>query len=191
MASPKDEHLLAAKRVLQYLKGTYNYGLLYARDAKHKLMVYTDSDYARDVEDRKCTSGYVCLLSGAAICWSSCKQKIVTLSSTEAKYVAATACVCHCMWLKGLLGDLDEKQIGTIEIMCDNSSTIKLSKNPVMHRRTKHIDVRFHYLRGLVNKEDVKLEFCRSEDQLADAMTKPLKLDKFIQFRSAVGVQQI
>lgn len=83
-------------------------------------------------------------MSNAAVCWRSRKQEIVTLSSTEAEYVAATLCACHVMWLKGLLEDLSDEKVGTVEIQCDNSSTIKLSKNPVMHRRTKHIDVRYH-----------------------------------------------
>ncbi|KAM0043888.1 putative RNA-directed DNA polymerase [Helianthus debilis subsp. tardiflorus] len=191
MGNPRKEHLLIAKRVLRYIKGTLNYGLQYGKRSVMKLRAYTDSDYARDTEDRRCTSGYVCLLSGAAICWSSRKQDIVTLSSTEAEYVAATACACHCVWLKGLLADLGIESNETLEIICDKSSTIKLSKNSVMHRRTKHIDVRFHYLRDLVNQEVVKLEFCRTEDQIADIMTKPLKLDDFIHLRKQLGVQEI
>ena len=98
---------------------------------------------------------YVCLHSDAVICWSSRKQEVVTLSSTEAEYVAANACACHCKWLRGLMEDLGERKEGAIEILCDNTSTIKLYVNPVMHRRTKHIDVKFHYLRQLVSKEEI------------------------------------
>ncbi|KAJ0926044.1 putative RNA-directed DNA polymerase [Helianthus annuus] len=191
MANPRKEHIIAAKRVLRYLKGTHDYGLVYERHSINKLVAYTDSDYARDVEDRRCTSWYVCMFSNGAICWSSRKQDIVTLSSTEAEYVAATACACHCVWLKGLLEDLGEKINGPLKILCDNNSSIKLSVNPVMHRRMKHIDVRFHYLRDLVNQEVVELEYCRSEDQLADAMTKPTKLDTFVQLREWIGIQKI
>ncbi|MFS7989867.1 putative RNA-directed DNA polymerase [Helianthus anomalus] len=191
MSKPKEEHMAVAKRVLRYVKGSINFGLFYGRNLNQKLQIYTDSDYARDTEDRRCTSGYVCMFNGAAISWSSRKQDIVTLSSTEAEYVAATTCACHCIWLKGLLEELEEKSMGTVTILCDNSSTIKLSKNPVMHRRTKHIDVRFHYLRDLVKKEVVKLEFCRTEEQLADVMTKPLKLDTFDQLRLQIGVKDI
>nr|XP_035839024.1 secreted RxLR effector protein 161-like [Helianthus annuus] len=144
MLDPHEEHLLLAKRVLRYVKETYNFGLFYRSSKGGGLQVFTDSDYARDIEDRKCTSGYVCILSDAAICWSSKKQYIVTLSSTEAKYVAATTCACHRVWLKGLLEEINGELLGTIVIQCDNSSTIKLSKNPVMHRSSKHIDVRFH-----------------------------------------------
>ncbi|GJV61499.1 putative RNA-directed DNA polymerase [Tanacetum coccineum] len=189
MAKPKEEHMAVAKRVLRYIKGTINYGLYYGKDKSQNLRVFTDRNYARDLEDRKSTSGYICLFNGAAICWSSHKQEVVTLSTTEAEYVAATTCACHCVWLKGLVEELEEKA-GTVEVMCDNSSTIKLSKNPVMHRRTKHIDVRFHYIRELVNKDVVQLKFCRSEEQLADLMTKPLKLSVFEFIRGKIRVQE-
>ncbi|XP_024990741.1 uncharacterized protein LOC112525030 [Cynara cardunculus var. scolymus] len=85
MAKPREEHMKIAKRVLKYLKGTHGYGLLYRKNASTKFKAYTDSDYARDIEDRRCTSGYVFLLSEGATCWSSRKQPIVTLSSTEAE----------------------------------------------------------------------------------------------------------
>lgn len=164
------------------------YGLFYKRNAESSLQVYTDSDYAREVEDRKRTSGYVCVLSQASICWTSKKQEIVTLSSTEAKYVAATACACHCVWLKGLPEEIKNEAIESVEIKCDNSSTIKLSKNPVMHRRTKHIDVRFHYLKNLVNDKKIQLTFCSTQDQVADVMTKPVKLEVFEKMRRMLGV---
>ncbi|KAJ0847396.1 putative RNA-directed DNA polymerase [Helianthus annuus] len=191
MSKPKVEHMQAAKRILRYVKETYDYGLVYERNATGKLEIYTDSDYARDRKDRRCTSGYVCLLSNAAICWSSKKQEVVTLSSTEAEYVAAKNCACHGMWLKGLMGELTGKQMGMVQIKCDNNSTINLSKNPVMHRRTKHIDVRYHYLRELVNKGEVELVFCSTEEQVADVMTKPVKLEVYEKMRSMMGVQQI
>ncbi|CAM8947820.1 unnamed protein product [Rhodiola kirilowii] len=108
MSSPKEDHMLAAKRVLRYLKGTTDLGLFYKKEADPKLKAYTDtdSDYAGDVDDRKSTSGYVFLMSGAAVCWSSRKQAVVTLSSTETEYVAATSCACHCVWAKGMLDQI-------------------------------------------------------------------------------------
>lgn len=155
------------------------------------LLGFTDSDYARDRYDRRSTSGYVFLLNGAAICWSSRKQDIVTLSSTEAEYVAATSSACHSVWLKGILQELGVESCECIDIMCDNSSAIKLSKNPVMHRRTKHIDVRYHYLRDLVNEGAMRLLFCGTEDQVADIMTKPIKLDQFEKLREMLGVRRL
>ncbi|CAM8965989.1 unnamed protein product [Rhodiola kirilowii] len=189
MAHPMEEHLMIAKRVLRYLKGTLNYGLFYKRECGLGLKAYTDSDYASDINDRKSTSGYVFLLSGAAVCWSSRKQAIVTLSSTEAEYVAAVACACHCVWVRAVLIQLGYSKGDCIEIMCDNTSSIKLSKNPVMHRRTKHIDVKFHYLRELTCQEIVKLVFCGTREQVADIMTKPLTLEVFCKLRGMLGVQ--
>lgn len=172
MAEPKEEHMVVAKRVLRYLKRTLEFGIFYGRSSQTELVGYTDSDYARDVDDRKSTSGYVFLLNGAAVCWSSRKQAIVTLSSTEAEYVAATSSASHCVWLKGMLQELNVLGDVCVDIMCDNSSAIKLSKNPVMHRRTKHIDVRYHYLRNLSNEGVMNLVFCGTQDQVADIFDK-------------------
>ena len=94
MASPTEMHLQAAKRILRYLKGTINYGIFYKKNENKQLIVYTDSDYAGDIADKKSTSGYVFMLSGGAVSWSSKKQPIVTLSTTEAEFVAAAACAC-------------------------------------------------------------------------------------------------
>jgi len=172
MADPKEEHMQIAKRVLRYLKGTLNFGLVYRKAKNLKLLAYTDSDYARDVDDRKSILGYVFLLNNAAVCWSSKKQEIVTLSSTKAEYVAATVCVCHCVWMKGILEHIGVKNCESIDIFCDNSPSIKLSKNSVMHKRTKDIDVRYHYLRDPSSQEVVKLVYlwntksnCRYYDQ--------------------------
>lgn len=191
MSDPREEHMQLAKRILRYVKETYSFGLLYERSVVKGLQVYTDSDYARDTEDRRSTSGYACILSNAAISWSSRKQDIVTLSSTEAEYVAATTCACHSVWLKGLMEEILSESIGVVDILCDNSSTIKLSKNPVMHRRTKHIEVRFHYLRDLVNEGKVQLVFCSTDDQVADVMTKPVKLEVFERMRKLMGVRDL
>ncbi|KAK9077208.1 hypothetical protein SSX86_005544 [Deinandra increscens subsp. villosa] len=189
MSDPREEHMALAKRILRYVKGTWNYGLKYTKQEPWKLMVYTDSDYAGDEEDRKCTSGYAFLLSGSAICWSSRKQETVTLSSTEAEYVACTNCACHCIWLKGIMAEICGREMGTLSIWCDNNSSIKMSKNPICNRKTKHIDVRKHYIRELVAKGVVKVEFCPSEEQVADVMTKPVKLETFEKMRNKLGVQ--
>ncbi len=116
------------------------------------MRAFTDSDYAGDMEDRKSTSGYVFLMNSGAIAWSSKKQPIVTLSTTEAEFVAAAGCASQAMWMQRILKELGHDQKDSITMMCDNSSTIKLSKNPVMHGRSKHIDVHFHFLRELVKE---------------------------------------
>ncbi|PNX59879.1 cationic amino acid transporter 1-like protein, partial [Trifolium pratense] len=151
MERPTNMHLTAVKRILRYLKGTLTNGIMYKSDTEKgfELVGWSDSDYAGDVNDRKSTTGFVFMLGSGAISWSSKKQPIVTLSTTEAEYVAAAACACQAVWLRSILSYLLKNQKICTQIYCDNSSSIKLSKNPIMHGRCKHIDVRFHFLRDL------------------------------------------
>lgn len=163
-------------------------GIFYKKDSSSRLQVYTDSDYAGDLDDRKSTSGFFFLFGTAAVSWSSKKQPIVSLSTTEAEYIAAASCACQCIWMRRILEELGQKEEKKTVIQCDNISTIKLSKNVVFHGKSKHIDVRFHFLRNLVKDEIVELSHCSSQDQLADIMTKPLKLDQFLKFRNMLGM---
>ncbi|CAM8991569.1 unnamed protein product [Rhodiola kirilowii] len=188
MAMPSEQHMHAAKKVLRYLKGTTSLGLLYKKGDEKELIAFTDSDYAGDVDDRRSTSGYAFILSGAVVAWTSKKQPVVALSTTEAEFIAAALCACQCVWMRNILEQfgLPQRQ-GTI-IMCDNSSTIKLCKNPVLHGRSKHIDIKFHFLRDLTKSGAVQLSYCKSEYQIADIMTKPLRLEVFERLRSKLGV---
>ncbi|KZV47100.1 retrovirus-related Pol polyprotein from transposon TNT 1-94, partial [Dorcoceras hygrometricum] len=188
MENPTEVHLLAAKRILRYLQGTQKLSLYYKKGEKADLIAFCDSDYAGDQDDRKSTSGYVFLLGSAAVSWSSKKQSIVTLSTTEAEFVAATSCACQAIWLKKILTDLKFKTHGPTVIYCDNNSAIKLSKNPVLHGRSKHIDVKYHFLRDLTRNGTLDLIYCRSEDQVADMFTKSLKLPAFQKLRDCLGM---
>ena len=188
MADPYEQHMKAAKRVLRYLKDTLGFGVFYKRKEVSELMVYTDSDYAGDIDDRRSTSGYAFLLSGGAVAWASKKQPVVTLSTTEAEFVAAAFCACQCVWMRRILEEFGLAQSGSTTIMCDNSSAIKLSKNPVLHGRSKHIDVRFHFLRDLTKDGVVKLVHCGTSEQIADILTKPLSLETFVRLREKLGV---
>lgn len=187
MSKPTELHLQAAKRILRYLKGTVDFGIMYKRESSD-LIAYTDSDYAGDLNDRKSTSGYVFLLSSGAVSWLSKKQPIVTLSTTEAEFVAAAGCASQAVWMRRITGKLGCVHDKATVIYCDNSSTIKLSKNSVMHGRSKHIDVRFHFLRELVQDGTIKLVHCGTKEQIADLMTKPLQLDAFLKLRNRLGV---
>ena len=188
MENPTEMHLASAKRILRYLQGTIDYGIFYKKGEKSSLIGFTDSDYAGDQDDRKSTSGYVFMMGSGAISWSSRKQPIVTLSTTEAEYVAATSCASQAIWLRNVLKELHFSQEGPTSIYCDNNSTIKLSKDSVLHGRSKHIDVRFHFLRDLTKEKVIDLIYCRSKDQIADLFTKPLKLDAFQKLRKLLGV---
>lgn len=130
------------------------------------------------------------MLGSGAVAWSSRKQPIVTLSTTEAEFVAVAACASQAVWMKRILEKLSLEESKCTTILCDNSSTIKLSKNPVLHGRSKHIDVRFRFLRDLTQGA-VELVYCGTQDQLADVMTKPRTLDAFQRSRSQLGVCQV
>lgn len=188
MENPTQMHLLAIKKIMRYIKGTMDLGILYKRQGKIELRGYVDSDYAGDTDDRKSTGGYIFILGSGAISWSSKKQAVVTLSTTEAEFISAATGSCQAVWLRRIMKFLKEEQTVSTSIMCDNSSTIKLSRNPVLHGRCKHIDVRFHYLRELVKQGEIDLEYCRTEMQISDIMTKPLKQHDFVKMREWMGM---
>lgn len=121
--------------------------------------------------------------------WSSKKQAIVTLSTCEAKYVAANSAVCHAIWLWNMLKHLGFPQEKLTEIYVDNRSAIALAKNPVYHERSKHVDTRYHFIREHVKNKEVKLFPCKSQDQLADIFTKPLKNDLFNRMKIMLGMK--
>jgi len=131
------------------------------------------------------------MLGTRAMSWTSKKQSVVALFTTEAEYMAATLCVCQCFWRGRILKQIEVRHEIGVEIMCDSNSTIQFSKHPVFHGKSIHIDVRFHFLRDLVNNGEVQLNFCTSQDQIADIMTKALKLEQFEKLRGLLGVTSI
>ena len=118
-----------------------------------------DSDWAGSIDDRRSTSGYVFQLGSKSISWSSKKQATVALSSSEAEYVSATSAACEAVWLRRILKDLQQKTEDTTTIYCENISAIAMTKNPVFHSRTKHIEIRHHFIRELVEKQEIELQF--------------------------------
>eukprot|EP00253_Pinus_taeda_P036216 PITA_36216 len=176
---PKEAHWQAAKRILRYVKGTKMLGILYTVSECSDLVGYTDSDWAGSIDDRKSTSGYVFHMGSGAISWASKKKSIVALSTAEAKYVAATAAACQAVWMRRMLRSLGREQAKATVIFCDNSSAIALSKNSMFHKRTKHIYTRFHYIRELVSNGEIILQHCRTQEQVADILTKPLDQKSF------------
>ncbi|KAL0366839.1 UNVERIFIED_CONTAM: Retrovirus-related Pol polyprotein from transposon RE1 [Sesamum radiatum] len=188
MENPIEMHLLVAKRILCYLQGTRDYGIFYRNGEKPTLLGFTDSIYAGDQDDRRSPSGYVFMLGTAAISWSSEKQRIFTLSSKEAEFIVTTTCACQAIWFRKILEELKFKQSKATTVFCDNNSAIKLSRNSVLHGRSKHIDVKFYFLRDLTNGGVINLKFCRSDEQLVDILTKPLKPSVFQHLRRSIGV---
>jgi hypothetical protein len=125
------------------------------------------------------------------VSWASRNQPIVTLSSAEAEYVTATSTTCQVVWMRRMLKDLLQEQQEPTTIFCDNNSTIMLSKNHVFHKKTKHIDTRYHFMRELVNNKEICLEFCRSKEQVVDIFTKALARDAFQHLHSSLGVRTV
>eukprot|EP00253_Pinus_taeda_P007975 PITA_07975 len=190
MERPKEAHWQAAKRIMRYVKGTKRFGILYTSSESSNLFGYTDSDWDGSVDDRKSTSGYLFHMGSGAISWASKKQPIVALSTAEAEYVAATAAACQGVWMRRMLRSLGQEQAKATVIFCDNSSAIALSKNYVFHKRMKHIDTRFHYIRELVNNGEIILQHCSTQEQVADILTKPLDQKSFEFLRKCLGMTE-
>ncbi|XP_038885842.1 secreted RxLR effector protein 161-like [Benincasa hispida] len=152
MEKPITTHLKATKRILRYIKGMINYNLYYFVSDNYKLLGYSDSDWSRDVDDYKSITGFVFYMGDTAFTWMSKKQQIVTLSTCEAKYVVVISCICHAIWLRNLLLELELPQEEPTKTFVDNKSTIALAKNPVFYNRSKHIDMRYHYIRKCIKK---------------------------------------
>jgi hypothetical protein len=188
MESPKDSHWRIEKRILRYVAGTLNFGLWYTQSDSNQLFGYTDSDFAGSLDDRKSTSGYVFQLGTNLISWASKKQPIVSISSAEVEYVVATSASFQAVWMRRLLKDMSQTENDSTPIFCDNTSAIALSKNHVFHKKSKHIDTRFHFIHELVNNGDITLQFCGSRDQLADIFTKPLGKSVFDFHRQHLGI---
>ena len=193
MEAPGKQHWAAVKHILRYLKGTLGYGCKYERGTELKpvLVGYSDSDFAGDVEDRKSTSGVGYFLGGSLVTWASQKQKIVTLSSCEAEYVAGAAAACQGIWLCRLISDMLGTKEMTVKLLMDNMSAIALSRNPVHHDRSNHIDTRYHFLRECIEDGKVEVDHVGTAEQLADIFTKALGRVKFVELRSALGVVDV
>ncbi|WVZ53886.1 LOW QUALITY PROTEIN: hypothetical protein U9M48_004773 [Paspalum notatum var. saurae] len=173
-ASPRTSHRQAVKRIFRYLKFTPELDFWYSSDSSLSPRGFSDADHVGCQIDRKSTSGTCQLLGTSLVSWSSSKQASVSLSTVEAKYIAAASCCSQLLWIKATLSDFSLK-FGKIPLLVDSTST----KNPVLHSRMKHIDVRFHFLRDHYEKGDIDLIHVVSAYQLADIFTKPLEFDAF------------
>ncbi|KAH9686485.1 Integrase catalytic domain-containing protein [Citrus sinensis] len=180
MSDPGKEHWDAVKWIMRYLRGTPDHGLMYGRSKQdeNSIVGYVDSDFAGDLDGRKSISGCLFMVNGCLISWKATLQSVVTLSSTEAEFVAATEAVKEGKWLSGILNELWLKQ-KILTIFCDNQSAIHLIKNQIYHERTKHIDVRLHFIRDEVSKGAVLVTKIHIDVNPADALTKVVPTAKF------------
>ncbi|KAJ1257988.1 hypothetical protein BS78_10G038800 [Paspalum vaginatum] len=192
MEEPRLEHMAAMKQLLRYVKGTSYHGLFYTNDGgKLNLLGYSDSGMAGDVDGRKSTTGVIFFLGGNPVTWLSQKQRVVALSSCEVEFIAGAAAACQAVLLRRLLEDVTGARVPAPVLKMDNQSAIALSKDPMLHDRSKHIDTRFHFIRECAEKGDINIEFAGTQDQLADILTKPLGRKVFQELRGRIGVVKL
>lgn len=186
-ANPKISHLNQVKRILKYVNGTSDYGIMYCHCSDSMLVGYCDADWAGSADDRKSTSGGCFYLGNNLISWFSKKQNCVSLSTAEAEYIAAGSSCSQLVWMKQMLKEYNVEQ-DVMTLYCDNMSAINISKNPVQHSRTKHIDIRHHYIRDLVDDKVITLKHVDTEEQIADIFTKALDANQFEKLRGKLGI---
>lgn len=189
MKNPGKDHWIACKRILRYLKSTPQLGLQYQNDQNDnviELIGYCDADWAGDIDDRKSTTGFVIKINNCVVHWGSKKQDTVSLSSAEAEYMSICSTVTELKWFTSLLKELQVLTNPTPILYCDNQSAIAISENDKFHNRTKHIDIRHHYIRDMIKSNQVSLEWIESGKQQADILTKGLNTRVFNQLRKDI-----
>lgn len=188
LESPKQSDWQAVKRIFKYLRGTLSTKLLYRTNYKPGMLeAFSDADYAGDIQTRRSTSGIVCKYFGGAISWMSQKQRSVALSMTEAEFIAASEGTKEVIWLKRLLQEITVlNEVPTL--MIDNASAIKLVKNPEFHKRSKHVEVRYYFVREKYHEGVINVEHVASIDQIADIMTKPLAKVQYLKLVNMLGL---
>ncbi|KAG5870711.1 hypothetical protein JTB14_036174 [Gonioctena quinquepunctata] len=184
LSNPRRKHWSAVKRILRYLKGTQTFGLMYCAEEVN-LIAYSDADFAGDL-----TTGYLSIIAGASITWSSHLQKCVSRSTTESEYIAASDAAQEISWLRIFLRELGIDILEPTKLFMDNQSAIRLVKNTEYHKRTKHIDVKNHYIRERAEDNTLIVCYVASEDQFADNLTKALPKEKFVKNRTSLFIFQ-
>ena len=173
--SPYDNHWDSAVRILQHVKGTPGQGVLYENRGHTHIVGYCDADWAGSPIDRRSTLGNCEFIRGNLISWKSKKQDVVARSSAEAEYQAMALATCELIWLKHLLQELRFRNDEQMKLTCDNQAALHISSNPVVHERTKHIEVDCHFLIKKIASGCMTTNFVNSNDQLAGIFTKSLR----------------
>nr|KYP75144.1 Retrovirus-related Pol polyprotein from transposon TNT 1-94 [Cajanus cajan] len=181
-------HFKAGKRILRYIKGTICYGVKFQPVKDFSLYGYSDSDWAGSNDDMKSTSGYCFTFGSGVFSWCSKKQEVITQSTAEAEYVAAVAAANQAIWLRKLMANLYMEQKESTQVLVDNQVAISISKNHVFHGKTKHFKIKLYFLREVQKQGDVQLLYCKTENQLADFLTKSLSQARFEYLRQKLGV---
>jgi hypothetical protein len=179
MHCPSEEHMEAVTRILKYLKSSPGKGLMFSKNDHLEVEGYTDADWAGNISDRKSTSGYFTFVGGNLVTWRSKKQKVVALSSAEAEFRGMAKGLCELLWLKRLLTEIGFAPTSEMNLFCDNKAAIDISHNPIQHDRTKHVEVDRHFIKHNLKTKIVQFPFVKSEDQLADILTKAVSSKEF------------
>jgi hypothetical protein len=188
LSNPGPKMWAAAMRVLRYIQETKDMGLVYLNDGGDcQLLSYSDANHAPEWSKRKSTGGYLNFMGSSLISWKSQLQKTVALSTTDAEYIAANEAAREIAWLKNLF---EELEIGFKQsrLLSDNNACISISKDPCLHTRTKHLDTRYYYIKEKVEEGSLLVEYCATENMVADIMTKPLPRVAFQSFRDSLSL---
>lgn len=192
ISKPTRTDLLEVKRVIRYLQGTKNLKLKLSDDlCDQQLFSFSDANWAEDRESRKSNSGYLCKVNGGSVSWSCRKQDLVTLSSTEAEYVALSETCKETIWLSRLLKIFNKDDDTSALVLTDSQSCLKLIKNDKFSNRTKHIDTKFHFVKDYVSNGEIKLSYVETQKNVADMFTKPLSSVKLKHLRSLAGMIEV
>jgi hypothetical protein len=191
MQNPGRQHWEAAKRVLRYVQHSKKMGLHYKRKPTLEIVGFCDSDWGGDPDEKKSTTGYVFLVGGGAFSWCSKRQGAISLSSCEAEYYASSQAAMEVAWQRSFLQEVGMKQEEPITVGSDSQSALNLIGNPVYHEKSKHIGIRYHYVREQVSQKEVEFVYVPTEFQVADSLTKAVPRQKLEYCRKKMGVQEI
>jgi hypothetical protein len=188
---PKETHMKEVKNIFRYLKGTLDFGLWYPKIEDFTLNTYTNEDWAGSIDDIKSTSGGEFFLGKCIVSWLSKRKPSISLSTTKYEYIVVSFCCTQVIWMKQALEYLQVKYDHPILLKSDNNSAINLSKNHVMHSKTKHIPIKFHFLREQVTQKVVNVEYVDTKEHIAYIFTKTLPMSTFEYLRKQLGVISI
>lgn len=191
MQKPLDLHWKAVKHILRYLKGSTNQGLKLTECKDLSIRGFVDADWASDSDDRRSTTGYCIYLESNPVSWCSKKQPTVSRSSTEAEYRSVANTAAEIIWLRSLLKEIKVDSLHQPVIWCDNSGAVSISSNPVLHYRTKHIEIDLYFVREQVIKKELAVNHIPASHQIADVLTKALSKHNFERFKASLKIEDI
>lgn len=186
--APKESYIITIKIILRYLKGTTKYGLWYPKGNNLIIQTFTGADWKRNVNDRKITSGETFYLGGCLVSWLRKKKTSISLSTTEAEYIVVTTSCTQVLWMKQTLQDIQVQFSEPIPIFYEHNSAINISKNHVMHSKTKDILIKYNFVREKVTQKNIKLEYVGTKKQITYIFTKPLPRESFQYLYQKLGI---